>query len=112
MDEKGCQRGGGRKLQKTKYFVPRGRRPRYKLRSANLELFTLIECISADGKSIPPGFVFAGKEFMPEWFVDDISVATSETGWTDDFLCAEWFKKSFIPSATKHRVSDAPILLI
>lgn len=71
IDEKGCQRGGGRKLQKTKYFVPRGRRPRYKLRSANLELFTLIECISADGKSIPPGFVFAGKEFMPEWFVDD-----------------------------------------
>jgi len=38
MDEKGCQRGGGRKLTAQKYFVPRNRRPKYRLRSGNLEL--------------------------------------------------------------------------
>lgn len=72
MDEKGCQRGGGRRMQAIKYFIPQSRRPHYKLQSANLELVTIIECVCADGTSLPPGFVFAGKEFHPEWFqVDD-----------------------------------------
>jgi hypothetical protein len=68
MDEKGCQRGGGRKLSAQKYFVPRDKRPKYKLRSGNLELVTIIECVSADGTALYPGFVFMGKEFCPEWF--------------------------------------------
>jgi hypothetical protein len=68
MDEKGCQRGGGRRMQAIKYLIPRNRRPRYKLRSANLELVTIIECVSADGESLPPGFIFPGKEFHPEWY--------------------------------------------
>lgn len=42
----------------------------------------------------------------------DDSFATSKSGWTDDFLCTKWFKKSFIPHAASHRVSDALILLI
>ena len=36
----------------------------------------------------------------------------SPNGWTDDFLCTEWFKKCFIPQATARKVSSAPILLI
>jgi hypothetical protein len=72
MDEKGCQRCGGRKSASRKCFVPRTRRPRYKQRSANLELVTIIECVCADGTTLFPGFVFQGKEFSPEWFeVDD-----------------------------------------
>ena len=72
MDEKGCQRGGGRKASSRKYFVPRTRRPKYKQRSANLELITIIECVCADGTNLKPGLVFQGKEFSPEWFdVDD-----------------------------------------
>lgn len=70
MDEKGIQRGGGQRLQNIKYFVPRGQRTNYKLRSANLELVTIIECVSADGGNILPGFVFAGKEFLRDWFRD------------------------------------------
>lgn len=68
MDEKGCQRGGGRRGSGRKCFVPRRRRPQYKSRSANLELITIIECVCADGTSLLPGFVFSGKEFCPEWF--------------------------------------------
>jgi len=36
----------------------------------------------------------------------------SENGWTDDFLCKEWFKKKIIPQATAQNMSDKPILLI
>lgn len=68
MDEKGCQRGGGRRMHAIKYLIPRNRRPHYKLRSANLELVTIIECVCADGESLSPGFIFPGKEFHPEWF--------------------------------------------
>jgi DDE superfamily endonuclease/Tc5 transposase DNA-binding domain len=131
MDEKGCQRGGGRKTSAQKYFVPQNRRPRYRLRSGNLELVTIIECVSADGTALLPGFVFSGKEFCPEWFSvqPDIwygvpfffvtipdsmnsSISTSPNGWTDDFLCTEWFWKSFIPQATARNTSGKPILLI
>jgi len=33
----------------------------------------------------------------------------SPNGWTDDFLCTEWFRKVLYPQATEHKVSDAPI---
>ena len=36
----------------------------------------------------------------------------SEKGWTDDFLCHEWFSKSFIPQAVARNTSGKPILLI
>jgi hypothetical protein len=41
------------------------------------------------------------------------SIAMSENGWTDDHLCVEWFRKTFIPQASIRNTSDArPILLI
>ncbi|KIL55070.1 hypothetical protein M378DRAFT_91423, partial [Amanita muscaria Koide BX008] len=114
MDEKGCQRGGGRKNSNRKYFVHRSRRPKYRARSGNLELVTIIECVCADGTYLLPGFVFSGKEFAQEWFEVDrnIGVSMSENGWTDDFLCKEWFKNSFIPQTIAQNTSGKPILLI
>ena len=71
MDEKGCQRGGGRKNSNRKYFVHRSRRSKYRARSGNLELITIIECVCANGTYLLPGFVFSGKEFAREWFEVD-----------------------------------------
>ena len=39
-------------------------------------------------------------------------VATSQNGWTDDFIGAEWFEKSFILQATARNKSGKPILLV
>jgi len=36
----------------------------------------------------------------------------SENGWTNDFLCTQWFWDSFIPQAKAKNTSGAPILLI
>jgi len=41
-----------------------------------------------------------------------ISVSMSPNGWTDDFLCTEWFEKTFIPQAQARNDTGAPILLI
>jgi hypothetical protein len=68
MDEKGCQRGGGKRGTCRKCFFARLARSKYKYWSANLELITIIECISADGKDLLPGFVFEGQQYDPEWF--------------------------------------------
>ena len=40
------------------------------------------------------------------------SLATSENGWTSNFLCHEWYKIVFIPHATANNKSGKPILLI
>jgi hypothetical protein len=61
MDEKGIQLGGGRKNSPKKYYRLRSLKKSkfYRLRSDNLELVTIIECISASGVSMPPSFVLA-----------------------------------------------------
>jgi hypothetical protein len=64
MDEKGCQLGGGRRSGASrKYILSRHSRQNYKTSSADLELVTIIECVAADGASIPPGIVFQGALF-------------------------------------------------
>ncbi|KAI0781699.1 hypothetical protein BC629DRAFT_1521809 [Irpex lacteus] len=64
----GDEMGGGRKSTGLKYFYSRHDRARYKKRSADLELVTIIECVSADGTALDPGFIFSGKNFDMEWF--------------------------------------------
>ncbi|KZP26367.1 DDE-domain-containing protein, partial [Athelia psychrophila] len=116
MDEKGCQRGS-RKGSNRKHFFARNKRPKYKIRSGNLELVTIIECVCADGSSLLPGFVFPGNgNYCPEWFTHShlviFSIATSPNGWTDDYLCEKWFEDSFLPQAKARNTSGKPILLI
>lgn len=75
MDEKGCQRGS-RKGSNRKHFFARNKRPKYKIRSGNLELVTIIECVCADGSSLLPGFVFPGNgNYCPEWFTVDPKIS-------------------------------------
>ena len=56
MDEKGIQMGGGRKNDGKKYIFLKGQQQNYQLQSDNLELVTVIECISAAGEVVPPSF--------------------------------------------------------
>ena len=56
MDEKGIQMGGGRKNSGKKYLFLKDKKHRYLIRSDNLELVTIIECISAAGDVVPPSF--------------------------------------------------------
>ena len=62
MDEKGCQRGGGRRIRNQKFIICDGKLTQYWVQSANLELITIIKCVSADGTHIKPGFIFPQKK--------------------------------------------------
>jgi hypothetical protein len=57
MDEKGIQLGGGCKNLGNKFIYFRNSKERYQISSDNLELVTILECISAAGGEIPPSFV-------------------------------------------------------
>ncbi|KIK34931.1 hypothetical protein CY34DRAFT_41965, partial [Suillus luteus UH-Slu-Lm8-n1] len=83
-----------------------------KAKSDQLELVTVIECVCADGTNLKPGFIFSGSQIYPEYFEEDgIIVATSENGWTSDFIGTEWFVKSFVPQAKERNSSGQPIIL-
>ena len=78
MDEKGCQRGGGKKGTTRKYFYGRRLRAKYKHRSGNLELVTIIEAICADGTHLKPGFIFPGSgNVCRAWFEVDNEIRYS-----------------------------------
>ncbi len=55
-DEKGIQSGGGRKKSSKKYLFLKDQKQRYRIQSDNLELITIMECISAAGDVVPPSF--------------------------------------------------------
>jgi len=59
MDEKGNQMGGGRKNSGTKFILSAEDSDQYRVHSDNLELVTIIECISAAGAKMPPWFVLS-----------------------------------------------------
>ncbi|KAI9064706.1 DDE-domain-containing protein [Trametes sanguinea] len=120
MDEKGCQMGGGREKSGRKVFFGREDNACYQIRSDDLELVTMLECVSADGASLAPTFIFAGGTYDLAWFNQEdvpfgrkVTVGTSENGWTNDKHCLKWFEESFVPQARARAGSpDEPILLI
>ena len=59
MDEKGIQMGGGQKNSGRKYIFVCNRKERYRICSDNLELVTVIECISAAGEACPLSFILS-----------------------------------------------------
>ena len=71
MDEKGIQVGGGRKLDNTKFLYTGGQCICVKAQNANLELITAIECVSADGSNLKPGFIFSRKNTLHEGYFED-----------------------------------------
>ncbi|KIY50022.1 hypothetical protein FISHEDRAFT_10248, partial [Fistulina hepatica ATCC 64428] len=90
---------------------------RYRLKSDDLELVTIMETVCADGTTpIPPLLMFQGVQFLTHWFdenVDDVDycVATTERGWTSDEMAVKWFEHCFLPAAKAHADPAYPIVL-
>ena len=57
MDEKGIQLGSGRKHGSKKFIFLKKQRNHYKLHNDNLELVTILECVSAAGVAAPTSFM-------------------------------------------------------
>ncbi|KAK1837407.1 transposase, partial [Colletotrichum chrysophilum] len=65
---------------------------------------SLIECISATGKALPPLAIYKGKNVQQQWFPLDLTPYESwkftaiENGWTSDSTAVKWLTEVFIPS--------------
>jgi len=115
MNEKGVQFGGGCKcLKKYYHFQSMKRSKFYQIRSDNLELMMVIECVSPSGLSIPPSFVLLSgpTPSLPDVSGKIAAIATSPNGWTDNEISMAWFMETFIPFANNHKVADAPVVLL
>ena len=114
MDEKGIQFGGGRKNAKKYFYINSMKRGNfYRIRSDNLELMTVIECVSPSGLTIPPLFILSeGPTPVPTGLSAPIgAIGMSQNGWTNNEIGAAWFKDQFIPFANSKKVSDDLIIL-
>jgi len=103
MDEKGIQLGGGHKNNGQKFIFARHHKNHYRIQSDNLELVTIIECISTSGAIMPPAFILKDGSKpdlcdLPDGSVSrhiqffscmkcisylSFSIAFSPNGWTD-----------------------------
>jgi len=97
MDETGFLLG---KALKVKVIYYRGRKnPRY-TQDGNPEMVTVIECIAADGRVIPPMYIYKGGKHLLGWHADvqdkeQATFAWLTKGWTDNELGLEWVEPNF-----------------
>ncbi|KLO16423.1 hypothetical protein SCHPADRAFT_823234, partial [Schizopora paradoxa] len=116
MDEKGIQMGGGRRNNSKKFLYLKSQKQCTRIQSDNLELVTILECVSAAGEVVPPSFVLK-HGITPNLIgkIDEDEYAAcyfSDSGWTDTLNCEQWISRNFIPFAIKHMVdSEKPIVL-
>jgi hypothetical protein len=66
MDEKGVQLGD---VDRVRVLVDRDQKTVHNIGDANREMVTIIECISADGKSLKPCVIFKGHQQMGYWHI-------------------------------------------
>jgi hypothetical protein len=91
MDKKGCQIACpvGENI-----VVPIGITEIYIGVPKNQLSLTVIESISANGKSIPPLVIVPGQNIMINWFHENMTgnevVAVSPTGYTNEEICLTW----------------------
>lgn len=68
LDEIGIQLGGGRKSTGELFIFQMTDKTRYKIKSENLELVTILESICGDGTApVNPCVVFSGTKMCEEW---------------------------------------------
>ena len=110
MDETGVMLSGPRALKVLvgkDYSGSRGVR-------VNREVVTAIECISADGRSLPPLIIWPAATHRSSWTTHttpDWHFACSKSGYTDSVISLYWIRHVFDPH-TKPLAGNKPRLLI
>ena len=77
----------------------------YAMEPANREWTTTLECVSADGRALPPTIIFAGASIQQQWFGDlqlgeeyaDWMFTSSPNGWTSKAIALQWLEELFLP---------------
>jgi DDE superfamily endonuclease len=113
MDEKGFSMGA---TQKSNVFVPIAERQAFLCQDGNREWVSVIETISAAGKSLLSYVIFKGVYHQSSWYqaLDSRSskIATSPKGWTDNELGLLWLREHFHVETAKQQKGEYRLLLL
>jgi hypothetical protein len=116
FDETGFQMGVA-STAKVITGAERSRRP-VSVQPGNRNWVTAIDCICADGQSLPPVIIFEGKLHQSTWYDAEVVplpgdwvIGVSENGWTNDILGLTWLKNVF-EKHTAYRTKGVYRLLI
>ncbi|PWW75892.1 CENP-B protein, partial [Tuber magnatum] len=75
---------------------------------------SILECISASGRSMYPMVIFKGKVVKTTWFMEDDTpnwlIATSSKGWTVSCIALCWLHEIFLPETTSQDSSGRSTL--
>jgi hypothetical protein len=119
MDEKGFLIGV---LSKSKRVFSKAKWERREVREAlqdgSREFITVLACICADGTSLEPSVIFAGKQGLRSAWVEDVEAGEHEvffsntpTGWSNDDIGFSWLEQVF-DRVTKEKAGRGWRLLI
>jgi len=103
MNEKGCLLG---QALKVKVICRTGRQNPCYTQDVNHEMVTVIECIAADGRVIPPMYIYKEGKHLLGWHTgvqdkEQPTIAWSTKGWTDNELGLEWVEQNIEKYTTK-----------
>ncbi|RYO92532.1 hypothetical protein DL764_008115 [Monosporascus ibericus] len=80
---------------------------------------SVITCISADGRALPPLIIFSGVNVQQQWFPDtedqpykDWYFTASSNGWTNTDIRLKWLRKVFIPHTKPANPREWRLLII
>lgn len=116
MDETGIMEGFGI----NGLVVGSAERKSIPVKSPQSRVWTsIVECISATGRALPPAVIFRGKAVQQQWFPEPDELRTtyagwlftsSPKGWIDHELALEWLQRVFIPET--HIEGQARLLIL
>ena len=101
-------------LGSSKYLVSAEMQKTHRGAGSKRTLITAVECISADGRSLPPLIIFPGVDLRSNWVcheAPDWQFACSKKGYMNSAINLEWMQKVFEPS-TRERANGRPRILI
>ncbi|XP_065670926.1 uncharacterized protein LOC136089130 [Hydra vulgaris] len=81
--------------------------------SSGKAMYSVLFCVSADGRYLPPFVVFKGEGYLYSKWVENgppgCAFGATASGWMQDFLFENWFVEHFIPFVDQ---DQKPILLL
>jgi len=101
MDETGTALGT---VQATRVIIDKNIGSQFQGEPGRQEWVTVVECICADGASIPPLIIFKGTSLNQDYIprdhalTDDWKFAFNTKGWTSNAHGFEWLQRCFEPS--------------
>jgi len=115
MDEHGLRQGSRSNGKVLGPVTKSGSKRTYVKEPGTTDWVSILECASAEGRSIKPLVIFKGAGLHSTWFpVDnapDWHYTVSENGWTSNDIGLQWLETKFLPESTPDDPSDWRLLI-